>query len=569
MIYRLTGPMTPCAVEFWVMSTLLPLGIAIFQAANSQFLYVASTQRKYAYLSSPTKETNSEHWASIRTRPESSTTRSRGLFYRFKVLDIVTRLTFFIAAGIVVTIISTFIIYFGSRKFHPHFGFIPDNFRGDDAQKIAHCKKGWQWCLSITWQFFWSWIYAPYVLWKARNIHDTHGWRFQTMCCCIAGLPASPLWLAALYIPAFEPVNKYFAPPLWFAISIFVMQLMTVHFPCVEIWRQRSLQAQIRASIQAWDHGNNFSGSFQSQDTKISAICRQSFMSSIDETTPEDTAIPEPCAPVSPDMRRGGLFTDLALQHTLRLNPAPLQKFAALQDFSGENISFLVHVAEWQKPWLAARFRNQAHAFILPSERVKQERKLRYRQFWQAVHIYMSFVNMESAEFPINLSSKVRKGLDAVFGEATILLLNRHSVANLPQLPLLPLLPLDTDNAFINSEQPNLFSLGAIDDKSTERGAAFASAPRSLSASRVVSPAPSEGNLSETNSKANIILSRDTITIPETFDENVFREATSVIRHLVLTNTWPKFVNYTLRSNHRTSRTGRPQSRSKRWFPWA
>ncbi|OAP56049.1 hypothetical protein AYL99_10201 [Fonsecaea erecta] len=522
MIYRLTGPMTPCAVEFWVMSTLLPLGIAIFQAANSQFLYVAFTQRKYAHLSRQTKETDSEHWTSIRSRPESSIARSSGLFQRFKVSNIITRVTIVIAAGIVLTIISTFIIYFGSRKFHPHFGFIPDNFRGNDTQRKTHCKKGWE-CL-----------------------------------------PASPLWLAALYIPAFESVNKYFAPPLWFAVSIFVMQLMTVLSPCFEIWRQRSLQAQTKACIQAWDHGNSLSGSFQFQDPKISTIYRQSFITSVEETTPEDIAIPEPCEPVSPDMRRGGLFTDLALQHTLRLNPAPLQKFAALHDFSGENISFLVHVAEWQKPWVAVRFRKQAHAFILPSERAEEERKLRYRQFWRAVHIYMSFVNMESAEFPINLSSKIRKGLDAVFGDATILLLHRHGQGTLPQLPELPPLVSDTDNAFIDPEQPRLFSLDGIDDKITEPGATSASAPLSVSASRVVSPAPSE-----VNSRANIVVSRGTISIPEIFDENVFGEATSVIRYLVLTNTWPKFVNYTLRSNQRTSQPGRPQSRIQRWFPLA
>jgi hypothetical protein len=35
-------------------------------------------------------------------------------------------------------------------------------------------------------QFFWSWIVGPVVLWKSRYIHDTHGWRVQTMGCVIA-----------------------------------------------------------------------------------------------------------------------------------------------------------------------------------------------------------------------------------------------------------------------------------------------------------------------------------------------------------------------------------------------
>lgn len=49
------------------------------------------------------------------------------------------------------------------------------------------CGKGWEWLLSIVWQFFWAWIYAPYMLWKTRDVHDVHGWRIQTICCCAVG----------------------------------------------------------------------------------------------------------------------------------------------------------------------------------------------------------------------------------------------------------------------------------------------------------------------------------------------------------------------------------------------
>lgn len=40
---------------------------------------------------------------------------------------------------------------------------------------------------SIIWQFFWSWCYAPYLLWQVRDIHDVHGWRNQTVYCCFVG----------------------------------------------------------------------------------------------------------------------------------------------------------------------------------------------------------------------------------------------------------------------------------------------------------------------------------------------------------------------------------------------
>ena len=39
----------PCGVEFWIMSTYLPLGIALYQASNTQLLHIAGLQRKFAY----------------------------------------------------------------------------------------------------------------------------------------------------------------------------------------------------------------------------------------------------------------------------------------------------------------------------------------------------------------------------------------------------------------------------------------------------------------------------------------------------------------------------------------
>jgi hypothetical protein len=43
----------PCSTEFWIMSIYLPLGIALFQAANSQLLYISRMQKKYAQVAAP------------------------------------------------------------------------------------------------------------------------------------------------------------------------------------------------------------------------------------------------------------------------------------------------------------------------------------------------------------------------------------------------------------------------------------------------------------------------------------------------------------------------------------
>lgn len=46
--YALEG-FFPCATEYWIMSIYLPLGIALFQACNTQLLHIADVQRKYTH----------------------------------------------------------------------------------------------------------------------------------------------------------------------------------------------------------------------------------------------------------------------------------------------------------------------------------------------------------------------------------------------------------------------------------------------------------------------------------------------------------------------------------------
>lgn len=62
LIMYVVGPICPCSAEFWVMSIYLPFGIAMFQAANSQFLHIASRQKQFARMSalSDTKPVNLE-----------------------------------------------------------------------------------------------------------------------------------------------------------------------------------------------------------------------------------------------------------------------------------------------------------------------------------------------------------------------------------------------------------------------------------------------------------------------------------------------------------------------------
>lgn len=68
---------------------------------------------------------------------------------------------------------------------------------------------------SIIWQASWNFIAGPYLLWKIRMIRDIYNWRLQTTIAIVAGLPGTPLWLAAVYSDLLNGVSKYWTPAMW------------------------------------------------------------------------------------------------------------------------------------------------------------------------------------------------------------------------------------------------------------------------------------------------------------------------------------------------------------------
>jgi hypothetical protein len=115
--------------------------------------------------------------------------------------------------------IMALIMYLLSRKFHPSFGLPGTEVTGTYAEQQAAKVKGWEWWPSIFWQVFWAWVVAPVVLWRARDINDTQGWRMQTIACCLAQLHAAPMWVISLTVPAMAAVNNWFPPPQWYVID--------------------------------------------------------------------------------------------------------------------------------------------------------------------------------------------------------------------------------------------------------------------------------------------------------------------------------------------------------------
>ena len=71
MVYMLKGNF-PCSTEFWIMSIYLPLGIALYQAANTQLLHISALQKRFALT--------------LDEEGESKRPRKRGWRYSMEVL---------------------------------------------------------------------------------------------------------------------------------------------------------------------------------------------------------------------------------------------------------------------------------------------------------------------------------------------------------------------------------------------------------------------------------------------------------------------------------------------------
>jgi len=267
-----------------------------------------------------------------------------------------------------------------------------------------------------------------------------------------------------------------------------------IGFPIVEIFKSRTLKQETIAAIKSWE-GRQRAGSnspIQSHESEYSSRSetRTSKSFSLWDATPTDAG--------SFHMQKSDLCAMVGLEKALHTNPIPLLHFAALKDFSGENLSFLIHVSRWRVGWM--------------TQNTKPTDQHIHEQFIAAVRLYAHFVSPDFSEFPINISSRDLKKLYAMFEGPASQLLRGH--------------------ASVSSKN----SITPFND-----------------ASEATSGNESELHLN-TLSRANLRWATGTIqggseealadiTIPEAFSEGVFDAAEHEVKYLVLTNTWPRFVN--------------------------
>ncbi|KAI9150356.1 hypothetical protein HJFPF1_10122 [Paramyrothecium foliicola] len=481
------GPIAPGDHEYWIMGTWLPFGIALFHASNSRFLHVAQGQKRFVQQEKCLKVPEPKRSPIARFQQLDHTVKMLALIgggMIFQVRNTITTSPRLILIS--VQLFTTVLMYLISRKWHSSWGIPGTEIYGSEMEQKIQMGRGWEWWPSVVWQFFWAWLVAPMILWKARKIHDTQGWRLQTIACCMVNLHATPMWLIALYVPAMEKVNEYFIPPQWIAVSIMMMEMFTVFLPCWEVLRHQNLQQETLDSIAQWESKKRAMGpgvrSLNSGSTVMDSLMTgwKSTDGSIKSTSDES------------------ILSMGALEHVLERNPEPLLQFSALRDFSGENIAFLTSVAEWK-----ASISSTSRKLKRRSLTFDNEQHMRHH-FSTALSIYTTYISSRDADFPINISSQTLKKLEAIFEACARSVYGDKSEVDLAT-------PFDAAACRKDS---------GSDQSDSEKRMMESQAPVSVF---------DDG--SEFQGR-----------IPDAFDEHIFDEAEKSIKYLVLTNTWPKFV---------------------------
>ncbi|KAE8153295.1 hypothetical protein BDV25DRAFT_169176 [Aspergillus avenaceus] len=472
------GAIMPGDAQYWVMGIYLPWGISLFHASNSRFLHVAKHQKQYAHHDSRQLE-------AVPNAPA----KGGGLINRFRRLEYTKKILVILGIVIPIQLFITILMWLISRKWHSSWGIPGTEVHGTPMEQATEMGRGWEWWPSVAGQLFWSWVVAPIVLWKSRHIHDTQGWRVQTIGCAIASLPATPMWLIGLYVDGMQKVNQYWIPPQWICLSIIFIEIFTVFLPCWEVMRSKTLRKETLDAIAQWEEKKASSPegrSLGSISTMVDSMMSgwKSTNGSVETST----------------SNRESILTMGALEHVLARNPGPLQKFSALNDFSGENVAFLTSVAEWKSSFP----KGCSDPTAAQDENC---RTLIRERFNRALRIYARFISVRHAEFPVNISSQDLRKLESIFDQAASTLYTVEGEGE-----------VDPATPFEN--------------------------PGSYPMKSPLSPAFPDSAKHPTTSSESLISDRVQYwgDVPEDFGPNVFDNAEESIKYLVLTNTWPKFV---------------------------
>ena len=287
------------------------------------------------------------------------------------------------------------------------------------------------------------------------------------------------------------------------APGIIAMQAATVFFPIFEAYRSRAQLRSTLAAVKSWEEKRK---SGESSTGYSGSTRNDSFYG---EKKPSSTS-------TSGSSRRREMYTMAALDKALAVNTTPLLHFAATKEFTGENIVFLMQVRDWRTAWNRA-----VRDFGTVTGQVK------YRLFNIAVEIFATSVHTKTAEFPVNVEGKIRSRLEAIFGSAVV------GIKHLEENIVDPFNHHSFGAIGLESPKPlqSKFGYDISESRCTDSG-----------------PTPSESQenfIPSATKDLDVIpeVPESAADIPAGFDEHVFDEAEASVKYMVITNTWPKFVD--------------------------
>ncbi|PVH99662.1 hypothetical protein DM02DRAFT_629173 [Periconia macrospinosa] len=353
LVYPLNGNW-PCPAEFWVMSIFLPTGMAIFQSCNARVLRAYEVQRRL----------QKDFLAGARKKRLSYT--PRGLFEAWLDLDASAKVRMGTCVGLVLSFVPALILFLGSRRFHPSFGFF------GPIVDSRLCREGGEWVPSILVQLFWTAVVGPWILWKIRKVNDVHSWAWQTRLAVLAGLPGTPLWLAFTYskIPKMMDINLYFPTAGWFIPSLVVCQQVLIVVPLLEIMMTPTRKDK----------------SFEPNDTESIASMSTSSSEKAPASIISKASKPKVCMQ--------------ALEYSIEHHMERLIDWTASREFTAENPIFLREVRNFRRKWSA-----------LTNVTTAQRRQMHT----EASLIFFTLVDPFTAETPINIEYKIFKKLQSQF----------------------------------------------------------------------------------------------------------------------------------------------------------
>ncbi|CAH0047863.1 unnamed protein product [Clonostachys solani] len=416
-------------IQYFFMGIWFPLGIALLHASNSRLIYIAKLQRQFA----------SQPLVRVKCNGDSS------VLCRFRNFDYTSKVMILANAGMILQVVFTISMWVACRKYHPAYGIPGTGIHGDNlSEQIRNLGKGWEWWPSVLWQVLWAWIVAPILTWRAWGIHDTMGWRTQTIGCCISSLHAMPMFLIAQYVPAFEFINNYFHPIQWIHLSIMMFEVFTVFIPVFQVIKLQMQCRKAAASHARWET------SFQATAIGLSHLFSQ---------VHKESAMAMEVGPMMDHLLGEDMSDQVstmgALEFVLGANPSPLQDFSALNDFSGENIAFLSRVTSWKSAYADA---------------IQGPREL--EAYNAALQIYTDFISPRHAEFPLNLSATQLRCFKGIFEEPA------HSLCGEPAMSSAT--PFDIEQSPSLSSLPRS-SLGESSGAQEARAGYMGEIPRGFS----------------------------------------------------------------------------------------